>query len=82
MKTPQGKQKWRVADVARYLIANRDYHHWEIEESGEVLWMCPDGMHHLMMDDREERYFAVKRFVTKRGSVTRAELISEFGDVD
>ena len=82
MKTSHGRQKWRVADVARYLIANRDYDRWDIEENGEVLWMCPDGMHHLMMDDFEERHAAVKRFVTKRGFVTRAELILEFGEVD
>ena len=82
MKTPPGRQKWRVTDVARYLLANREYDRWEVDESGEILWMCPDGMHHFMMDDLEERYSAVKRFVTTRGSVTRAELISEFGDLD
>ena len=82
MKTPHGRQKWRVADVARYLIANCDYDRWEVEDSGEILWMCTDGMHHHMMDDLEERYLAVKRFVTKRGSVTRSELISEFGEAE
>lgn len=72
--------QWKDPDVARYLLANSDYEHWRIHNSGMVLWITSDGTEMFQMDDLDDRASAVARFVSSRGSVSRGELEREFKD--
>ena len=66
-------KKWKDRDVVHYLLMDPSYDRWRLED-GVVLWITSDGAEVVQMDDIDERSEAVRRFMSSRDSISRAEL--------
>ena len=70
--------EWNEDKVAAYLLGRTEYSCWLVSDDGTPYWITNNGERQFMMDDDDDRWNAIKRFINERGTVTRSELYKEF----
>lgn len=79
MSQPGYSGGWNQEKVATYLLRSTEYTCWRPSTDGPPYWIGPDGKEFAMMDDDDDRWYAIWRFISDRGEVTRPILAAEFG---
>ena len=78
MEKPGYRGDWNEEAVAEYLLSRTTYTRWSSEDGNPPAWIKEDGSEWEMMDDIDDRWYAVWKFVADRGEVDRQELAAEF----